>query len=489
MSNSRAIEALPSGWTRGHLRDVLIAIEAGKSFTCEPRPAEEGEWGIIKVSAMTWGSFRASENKAVPAGKEFDKKHEIRPGDILISRANTREYVGAPVLVGECRPKLLLSDKSLRLVPSSEVDRKWLLYLLSSPGVRKYISDTATGTKDSMRNISQQALMDTPIDIPPFLEQQRIVDAIEDHLSRLDAAGKLIERSSIRLHRLRNTVSDPTFGYTVGGDADAADLPVPAGTIDSDLPRVPHGWRWRRLEDVAEVVGGVTKDSKKQSDPDLPEVPYLRVANVQRGRLDLDQISVIRVPERKAKALALQPGDVLMNEGGDRDKLGRGWVWEGQIPGVIHQNHVFRARVLSGEIEPKLLSWYANGSGAWFERNGKQSVNLASISLSKIKKFPLPVPPSTEQQRIVERIENDLSVMDNVCELVARSRVRSISLRRALLAKAFSGRLVRQDPSDEPAGVMLMRVAAERGSTNAKPKRQRMTQRTRSTTAQQEFDV
>ncbi|MBP5905818.1 restriction endonuclease subunit S [Streptomyces sp. LBUM 1478] len=489
MSDSGTNRALPQGWARGHLRDVLITIEAGKSFTCEPRPAEDDEWGVIKVSAMTWGRFQAGENKAVPLGRAFDKKHEIRPGDILVSRANTREYVGAPVLVRNCRPKLLLSDKSLRLVPSTEVDTRWLLYLLSSPGVRKYISDTATGTKDSMRNISQQALLNAPIDIPPLAEQQRIVDVIEDHLSRLNAAETLIERCSIRLRRLRDTVSNPTFGYTVDVSADAAAPPVPVGTMDGDLPRVPRNWHWCRLEDVAEVVGGVTKDSKKQSDPDLPEVPYLRVANVQRGRLNLDQISVIRVPAKKAEALALEPGDVLLNEGGDRDKLGRGWVWEGQIPGAIHQNHVFRARVRAGAIDPKIMSWYANSSGRWFERNGKQSVNLASISLSKIKKFPLPVPPEAEQKRIVERIEDNLSVMDNVTALIARSRLRSASLRRALLARAFSGQLVHQDSNDESANVMLTRVAAEREAATAKPARRRASQRTRTAPAQQEFDV
>jgi hypothetical protein len=106
---------IPSSWAWGTLRDVVTHIEAGKSFACEPRPAGPNEWGIIKVSAMTWGEFRQHENKAVPADREINPAHEIRPGDILVSRANTEAYVGAPVLVRKCRPRLLLSDKSLRL--------------------------------------------------------------------------------------------------------------------------------------------------------------------------------------------------------------------------------------------------------------------------------------------------------------------------------------------------------------------------------------
>ncbi|BFO14564.1 hypothetical protein SHKM778_09520 [Streptomyces sp. KM77-8] len=126
-------DGLPDGWVRVRLGDVLDAIEAGKSFTCEPRPAEPEEWGIVKVSAMTYGSFDEAENKAVPAGAAVNPTYEISPGDVLVSRANTKAYVGAPVLVGDCRPRLLLSDKSLRLVPNRAVDKRWLVYALRSP--------------------------------------------------------------------------------------------------------------------------------------------------------------------------------------------------------------------------------------------------------------------------------------------------------------------------------------------------------------------
>ncbi len=151
---------------------------------------------------------------------------------------------------------------------------------------------------------------------------------------------------------------------------------------------IPESWEWVTLEEIANVVGGVTKDTKKQSDPNLPQVPYLRVANVQRGFLDLTEIAEIRVPESTVTKLRLERGDVLLNEGGDRDKLGRGWVWEGQILNCIHQNHVFRARPKTG-VDSKFLSLYANSAARdWFEQNASQSVNLASISLSTIKRLP-----------------------------------------------------------------------------------------------------
>ncbi|PRX97876.1 restriction endonuclease subunit S [Allonocardiopsis opalescens] len=157
---------LPTDWSWGTVGDVLDDIEAGKSFTCLPRPANRDEWGIIKVSAMTWGEFRPEENKAIPPEREPNPAHEIRSGDILVSRANTVDYVGAPVLVGATRGRLLLSDKSLRLVPKRDVDVNWLVHMLASPAVRAQYSEAATGTSDSMRNISQKVVREARIPIP-----------------------------------------------------------------------------------------------------------------------------------------------------------------------------------------------------------------------------------------------------------------------------------------------------------------------------------
>ncbi|WP_116046400.1 restriction endonuclease subunit S [Amycolatopsis palatopharyngis] len=198
---------------------------------------------------------------------------------------------------------------------------------------------------------------------------------------------------------------------------------------------IPDGWTWALLGEIADVVGGVTKDSKKQSDPTIPLVPYLRVANVQRGRIDLSSVTEIRVPESTANRLQLQSGDVLLNEGGDRDKLGRGWVWEGQIPRCIHQNHVFRARIRNEALRPKLLAWFANECAReWFERYGKQTTNLASISLSMIKQLPVPIPPLDEQERLQDLLEDHLSRLDAAATYFDQAGRRARRLRAAIVS-------------------------------------------------------
>lgn len=145
------------GGTEVPVAELIDNISAGKSFGGANPPADNGEWGIVKVSAMTWGEFDPAENKAVPS-ERVDPRFEIREGDLLVSRANTDEYVGASVLVGPVRPKLLLSDKSLRVSPTSGVQADWLWRALQAPSARRQMSAMATGTKDSMRNISQASL-------------------------------------------------------------------------------------------------------------------------------------------------------------------------------------------------------------------------------------------------------------------------------------------------------------------------------------------
>jgi type I restriction enzyme S subunit len=216
---------------------------------------------------------------------------------------------------------------------------------------------------------------------------------------------------------------------------------------------IPASWAWTTLGEIAEVVGGVTKDTKKQSDPALREVPYLRVANVQRGYLDLREITKIRVPEATLSKLRLLPGDVLLNEGGDRDKLGRGWVWEGQIPNCIHQNHVFRARLPEEAVLPRFLALYINDPARqWFEQHAAQSVNLASISLSMIKQLPVPLPPLDEQRRIVATLEDNFSQLDVGGSLITSSIMRSARLRGSILDSAVRGALDRPERTCENIG-------------------------------------
>jgi len=206
-----------SGRVSVSLSEVIAGIAAGKSFGAADRPALPSEWGIIKVSAMTWGEFRPNENKSVRADR-VDPRFEIRPGDLLVSRANTSDYVGASVLVpAGVRPRLLLSDKSLRATPAPDVNPEWLWRALQAPSARHQISALATGTKESMRNISQDALKSVLVPVAARSDQERRVAAFLDVESTLGRQGPLIRDLTSRAQSLRRAIFAAAFSGRLTG--------------------------------------------------------------------------------------------------------------------------------------------------------------------------------------------------------------------------------------------------------------------------------
>jgi type I restriction enzyme S subunit len=221
-----------------------------------------------------------------------------------------------------------------------------------------------------------------------------------------------------------------------------------------DLPQIPDIWAWASLGQLGDIVGGVTVDKKRQ--PSEPvTVPYLRVANVQRGHVDLSEIKVVTVERSSATALRLKKGDILLNEGGDRDKIGRGWVWNEEIKDCIHQNHVFRVRLFDNGLNPYFISHYANEMGRrFFVEKRKQTTNLASISMSKISQLRIPIPPIAEMNEAMRILEELVVAAEDVeAELNAASLANAA--RQSILKAAFEGRLVGHEPGNESADRLL----------------------------------
>ena len=260
----------------------------------------------------------------------FDR-FRLESGDVLLNEGQTPELLGRPAIYRGQPAEAAFTNSLIRFQAGPDVLPEWALVVFRRhvhSGRFKRESRITT----NIAHISLTRLRSVEFPVPPLEEQRRIVAILDDHLSRLDAAEALLQKSSVRLRGLGEAIMrSDLLGATHVGERHPPNLPV-VGTNDGALADLPAGWRWTRLGELADVVGGVTKDSKRQSDPSFVEVPYLRVANVQRGRLDLSKISTIRVPPAKAAALRLLPGDVLLNEGGDRDKLGRGWVWDARVP-------------------------------------------------------------------------------------------------------------------------------------------------------------
>ncbi|WP_322981681.1 type I restriction endonuclease subunit S [Pseudomonas sp. C11] len=203
------------------------------------------------------------------------------------------------------------------------------------------------------------------------------------------------------------------------------------------LGRVPEHWQVKRLKHIATVQTGMAK-GKDHEGKDTIEVPYLRVANVQDGYLSLDDVATMEIPREELARYSLQPGDVLMNEGGDFDKLGRGSVWQGEIEPCIHQNHVFAVRPFA--VSSAWLNAFTGSLTAqfYFMGRAKQSTNLASISSSSIMELPVVVPPEVEIDLLLSQLDRETARIDALIEKKTRFIELLREKRQALITHAVT---------------------------------------------------
>ncbi len=233
----------------------------------------------------------------------------------------------------------------------------------------------------------------------------------------------------------------------------------------TDLPALPPGWCWATLDCISQIQGGIQKQPSRA--PRSSSFPYLRVANVLRGRLDLDELHQMELFDGELEKLRLQKGDLLVVEGnGSKTEIGRSALWNGEIENCVHQNHIIRVRLLAGE--PRFVDHYWNSS----DGNGRVMAAAAStsglytLSIRKVSSLPVPMAPLNEQRRIVAKIEELFSDLDAGVAALERIRANLKRYRASVLKAAVEGRLTEEwrarHPGTEPATKLLERILAER---------------------------
>ncbi len=402
-------------WPVVPLGGLIEDITAGKSFGASNAPAGDGQWGIIKVSAMTWGRFKPEENKAVPA-ELADPRFEIREGDLLVSRANTAEYVGASVLVRSVRPKLLLSDKSLRLTPKSGVCPEWLWYTLQTPEVRSQIRELATGTKDSMRNISQSALRAIQILLPPLDEQRRIVELLEDHLSRLDAAARSLLTASRRLKALQGSLLEEYFagGRLVPLDSLVTDISAGKSFGTANTPADDDEWG---IIKVSAMTWGEFRAAENKA--------------VSAGKVD--------------PRFEIHEGDLLVSRANTADYVGASVLVGPVRPKLLLSDKSLRLSPEDG-VDPNWL-WRALQAPSARRQISELATgtkeSMRNISQSSLRRVMLPLRNESMQSEALAAYGDSSSSAAALRRELIRSERRLDQLRGSLLTAAFSGRLTR----------------------------------------------
>ncbi|WP_454763234.1 restriction endonuclease subunit S [Cupriavidus campinensis] len=284
------------------------------------------------------------------------------------------------------------------------------------------------------QTLGPEELLTVEFPVPSHAEQTAIAIFLDRETGKIDALIAEQERLLTLLAEKRQTTISHAVTRGLNPNAPMKDSGVPW------LGELPATWGVTRLKFVASVQTGIAK-GKDTTGKETVSVPYLRVANVQDGFLALDDIAMIDIEPEQLERYRLLSGDVLMNEGGDFDKLGRGAIWHGEIQDCIHQNHVFAVRPHS--VEARWLNQITSSQYAqfYFMGRSKQSTNLASISSSNIMELPVLMPPAQEQGDILVFIDAETTKLDALRADVEHAVALLKARRSALIAAAVTGKI------------------------------------------------
>jgi len=461
---------LPYNWEWVRLGDV--------GHDCGQKKPDT-KFTYIDVSAINKEQGVISENVDIlePSEAPSRARKLVSKGSVIY--ATVRPYLlNIAIIDKQFEPEPIVSTAFAVLHPYSVILSKYLYYYLRSKPFITYVESEMIGM--AYPAINDGKLFKGLVPIPPFEEQKRIVAKVDQLMALCDQLEahqhkKHEQRIILNNAALDKLLTAPTPGEfaqhwqcicdnfdllydapeTVGllrqailqlavqgklvpqdeGDEPASVLlekikvskegqkqswnrksqilsPIELEEISFSPPK---NWEWKRLGEITEIVGGVTK-GRKLLGRQTAYYPYLRVANVQRGFLNLDVIKEIEIPKEELEKYRLHIGDVLLTEGGDWDKLGRSAIWDGQIQDCIHQNHIFRARPWNIGLRSQWIVLFTNSSigRQYFENASKKTTNLASINMTQLRNCPFPIPSVDEQDRILKKVNELMALCDEL---------------------------------------------------------------------------
>ena len=364
--------------------------------------------------------------------ESFEGYQIINPGDIII-RPTDLQNDTTSLRVGLSKHHGIITSAYLGLKHNDKTSSEYLYYLLHSYDLLKVYYGMGTGLRQNLRWLDFKYL---PLALPPKAEQDRIVEFLDQKTAEIDAliAKKerqiklLDEQKAIRINQAVTRGLNPNVTLKPSGIEWIGDI--------------PEHWEVVPIKRYANVQTGITL-GKDYAPNQSVEVPYLRVANVQNGHLALGSITTLRIPKSKVPRYTLQDGDVLVAEGGDLDKLGRGCLWRSELELCMHQNHVFAVRPNPESLIPEFLS-LALGSGygqKYFMLTGKQTTNLASTSSTALMNFPLARPTADEQRLILNALDDALASIAKPRKCIIDQIDSLKTLRSTLIANAVTGKI------------------------------------------------
>lgn len=388
------IGEIPEGWEIIPVKYLAKYNYATLAESCSP----DFEFSYIDIGSVTYTdgitNYQNFKFKDAPSRA----RRIVHSGDILVSTVRT--YLRAVACVNEHRLPQIASTGFLVLqADTSKIHPHFLMYSVLSDNFICKVEANSVGISYPAINASQIVHFKLPI--PQLSEQFLLVTYLDRQCSEIDALLSKNLSSIEDYKKLKQAVITQAVTKGVRGEREMKNSGV------EWIGEIPNEWRKTQLRHCAAIKSGITLGKSYSKDTILIERPYLRVANVQGGYVDLNDLATIEVTPDEDLKYRLHSGDVLMTEGGDRDKLGRGCVWHGEIEPCLHQNHVFAVQTNETILLPEFLEYLtASDVGrSYFDVTAIKTTNLACTSSSKVLAFTIPLPPIEEQIEIVSFIK------------------------------------------------------------------------------------
>lgn len=405
-------------WQQVLIRDITLKTRTWNPLT-EPRETIR----YVDVSAISRETLEidgADELLAATAPSRARKL--VKCGDTIFAtiRPKLKRVAQVPTW---CDDELASTAFCVLRPDRTVVDPDFLYFVASNDAFVEEVAGFETGA--SYPAVRDSDVLDREILLPPLSSQRQIAYAL--HAVR---AAMIHQVNSTKVaEELKRSVMRELFARGLRGNPQ----------IETEFGLVPETWQSMALDDCATVQTGVAK-GRKFADAEMVDVPYLRVANVQDGHLDLSEMKEIHIRRSEVERYRLQTGDVVLTEGGDFDKLGRGFIWRGELDLCVHQNHVFAVRPDRTRLLPEFFAYLAQSAygKAYFLKVAHKTTNLACINSTKLKAFPVLIPPTLGEQREIVEI---LDAIDRKIGLHQRKRAVLEDLFKALLHKLMTGEI------------------------------------------------
>ncbi|MCA9474007.1 MAG: restriction endonuclease subunit S [Nitrospira sp.] len=379
-------EKLPDNWNASTLGLVAHDFLSGGT----PSTKNEAFW----QGPVPWiTSKRLNYRLYVDNGEKFISEDALKQSATCVIPRNNLIFatrVGVGKVAVNNIDLAINQDLAGVLVDSDRHDIRFLAYQLRSDRIQRTVASQKRGA--TIQGITRDALKELEIYLPPLVEQRKIAEV----LGLVQKAIEQQERMITLTTELKKTLLHKLFTEGLHGEPQK----------QTDIGPVPKSWEVKLLQDCCIVQTGIAKGRKVEASEALT-LPYLRVANVQAGHLDLSEMKAITIRMKERDRYLLRKGDIVLTEGGDFDKLGRGFIWNGEIEECVHQNHIFAVRVDRSRLIPEFFAHLSQSpyGKAYFLSVAHKTTNLACINTTKLKSFPVLIPTLVEQEEIVRTLE------------------------------------------------------------------------------------